>query len=74
MNLIIKLLKLRITKLLLFLLFIAFLASLYFCKDWYFIQYHKCIGFYYVNKGDKAFKEKKYQQAIIPDTLVQVVI
>ncbi|MBQ9246326.1 tetratricopeptide repeat protein [bacterium] len=64
MNLIIKILKLRITKLILFLLFIAFLASLFLCKDWYFVQYHKCKGFYYVNKGDKAFKNQKYQQAI----------
>ena len=43
---------------------IAFIASLYFCRDWYFRQYHKCIGFYYVNKGDKAYKNKKYQKAI----------
>ena len=35
-----------------------------FCRDWYFVQYKKCVGFYYVNKGDKAFKEKKYQKAI----------
>ncbi len=64
MNLIIKLLNLRITKIILFLLFIAFLASLYFCKDWYVEQYHKCKGFYYVNQGDKAFKQHKYQKAI----------
>ena len=64
MNLIIKILKLRITKIILFFLFIAFLASLFFCRDWYFVQYHKCVGFYYVHKGDKAFKEAKYQKAI----------
>lgn len=64
MNLIIKLLKLRITKIFLSLLIIAFIASLYFYRDWYFVQYHKCIGFYYVHKGDKAYKKAKYQKAI----------
>lgn len=64
MDFIIRILRLRITKIILSLLFIAFLASLYFCKDWYITQYHKCLGFYYVHKGDKAFKQKKYQQAI----------
>ncbi len=64
MNLIIKLLKLRITKVFLFLLFIAFLASLYFFRDWYYVQCNKVIGFYYVNKGDKAYKKENYQKAI----------
>ncbi len=64
MNLIIKLLNLKITKFLLFLIMIAFFASLYFCRDWYYLQYHKCIGFYYVYKGDKAYKAAKYQGAI----------
>lgn len=64
MNLIIKILKLKITKFIFAILMIAFIASLYFFKDWYFMQYHKCIGFYYVNKGDKAYKNRKYQSAI----------
>ncbi len=64
MNLIIKLLKLRITKVFLFLLMLAFIASLYFCRDWYFVQYHKCIGFYFVHKGDNAYRNQKYQKAI----------
>ncbi len=64
MYLLIKILRLKITKILLFLLFIGFLASLYLCKDWYIVQYHKCKGFYYVHKGDKAFRERKYQTAI----------
>ncbi len=64
MDLIIKLLKLKIVKALFFLLFICFIASLYFYKDWYIRQYHKCVGFYYVNKGDKAFKKRNYQKAI----------
>lgn len=45
-------------------LFIAFLLSLYFYHSWYKTQYHKAIGFYYVHKGDKAYKNRKYQQAI----------
>ena len=43
---------------------IAFIVSLYFWRDWYLRQYHKCIGFYYVNKGDKAYKNKNYQAAV----------
>lgn len=43
---------------------IAFIASIYFCRDFYLRQYHKCIGFYYVHKGDKAYRDKKYQKAI----------
>ena len=64
MNLIIKILQLKITKIFLSLLFITFLLSLYFCRHWYNVQYHKIIGFYYVHKGDKAYKKKHYQQAI----------
>ena len=43
---------------------IAFIASLYFYRNWYFTQLHKCIGFYYVNQGDKAYRKSKYQSAI----------
>jgi tetratricopeptide (TPR) repeat protein len=43
---------------------ISFIASLYFFRDWYLVQYHKCIGFYFVQKGDKAYKKQKYQKAI----------
>lgn len=64
MNFIIKLLKLKIVKILLSILLISFIASLYFFKDWYVVQYHKCIGFYYVHKGDTAYKKQKYQSAI----------
>lgn len=64
MNFIIKLLKLRITKIILSILFILFIASLFFCTKWYITQYHKAVGFYYVNKGDKAYREKKYQKAV----------
>ncbi len=43
---------------------VLFLVSLYFYRDWYLRQYHKCIGFYYVHKGDKAYKKAKYQRAV----------
>ncbi len=64
MGLIIKLLKLKITKAVFLLLMIALIASLYFYKDWYIRQYHKCVGFYFVNKGDNEFKKRRYQKAI----------
>lgn len=64
MDFIIKLLKLKIVKMLLLVILISFIASLYFFRDWYSEQYHKCVGFYYVNEGDKAYKKQKYQTAI----------
>ena len=64
MGLIIKLLKLKITKVLIAILIIAFIASLYFYRSWYERQYHKMIGCYYVYQGDKAYREEKYQKAV----------
>lgn len=46
------------------LIFLAIIASLYFYKDWYKIQYKKIIGCHYVFLGDKAFRAKNYQKAI----------
>ena len=64
MDLLVRILSLKVTKVFLSLLFIAFLLSLYFCRTWYNEQYHKIIGFYYVYQGDKAYKNAKYQKAI----------
>lgn len=64
MDLIIKILRLKITKVFLSLLFILFLLSLYFYRNWYKVQYHKAAGFYYVYKGDKAYKNKEHQKAV----------
>ena len=64
MGIIIKLLKLKITKVILSLIMIMFVVSLYFYRDWYIRQYHKCIGFYFVHKGDVAYKKAKYQKAV----------
>ena len=65
MGFILKLLNMKITKMLLCLLLIAFMASLYFYPDWYIKQYNKAVGCYYVYKGDKAFRDMKYQQAVL---------
>lgn len=64
MGFVIKLLKLKITKVFIFLLAAAFIASLFFYRDWHIRQYNKCIGFYFVNKGDKAYRKAKYQKAV----------
>lgn len=37
---------------------------MFFYKDWYIKQYHKGIGFYFVHKGDVAYRKKKYQKAV----------
>lgn len=64
MGLIIKILKLKITKVILFILFISFIASLFICNGWYKRQWHKGVGFYYVHKGDKAYQKRQYQKAV----------
>lgn len=64
MGLIIRLLKLRITKVLIAIILIAFVASLYFYRTWYEVQYHKLIGCYYVYRGDKAYVKGQYQKAV----------
>lgn len=55
----------KITKMLLCLLMIAFIASLYFYKDWYIKQYNKVVGCYFVYQGDKAFRDRNYQGAVL---------
>lgn len=39
-------------------------ASVYFFPNWYEKQYKKLWGYYYVYKGDKAYKKMKYQKAV----------
>ncbi|MBQ3640550.1 tetratricopeptide repeat protein [bacterium] len=65
MGFIVRLLKSVITKMILCFLLIVFVASLYFYKDWYVSQYHKVVGYYYVYKGDKAYKDKNYTKAVM---------
>lgn len=38
--------------------------GVFFCHDWVIRQCYKCIGMYYVYKGDKAYKHNKLQSAI----------
>ena len=64
MDLIIKIFQHKITKILLFLALIALILSVYFFRAWYSVQYHKALGFYYVYKADRAYKQQKYQKAI----------
>lgn len=64
MNIIIKLLKKTVTKVILAVLVITFLLSLFFFWGWYEKQYNKLWGFYYVYQGDKAYRKQKYQKAV----------
>ena len=41
------------------------MASLYYYPNWYIKQYNKAVGCYYVYQGDKAFREMKYQHAVL---------
>ena len=46
------------------LLFLSFVLSLFIFKGWYVKQYNKGVGFHYVNKGDNAYRNRKYQKAV----------
>ena len=54
-------------------MFIAFLLSIYFCKDWYEIKLHQCLGFYYVYKGDKEFKKQNYQEDKLKEFVIIII-
>ena len=43
---------------------ISVAVSVYFAPKWYAKQYKKLWGYYYVYKGDKAYKASKYQRAV----------
>lgn len=45
-------------------LIILIFASFFLFPNWYEKQYKKIWGFYYVYKGDKAYKQLKYQKAV----------
>lgn len=64
MNAIINFFKKTVTKVVLSILVLLFLLSLFFFWGWYEKQYNKLWGYYYVYKGDKAYKSLKYQKAI----------
>lgn len=52
------------TKIFLSLLIISVAVLGYFHQQWFIKQYKKLWGFYYVYKGDKAYKSSKYQKAV----------
>lgn len=52
------------TKILLVAVIVLAAASIYFFPNWYEKQYKKIWGYYYVYKGDKAYKKLKYQKAV----------
>lgn len=64
MNIIIKLLKKTVTKVILLIIVLLFLLSLFVFWGWYEKQYNKLWGYYYVYKGDKAYSNAKYQKAV----------
>lgn len=64
MNSLGKLMKKTATKVILVLIIISAAVSLYFFPNWYEKQYKKLWGYYYVYKGDKAYKSSKYQKAV----------
>ena len=59
-----KILKKIVSKLFVVGIIAAVGASVYFAPQWYKKQYRKLWGYYYVYKGDKAYKASKYQRAV----------
>ncbi len=64
MNAFVKIMKKTVTKVILVLIILSVAVSLYFFPNWYEKQYKKIWGYYYVYKGDKAYKASKYQKAV----------
>ncbi len=64
MGVFINIMKKTITKVILLLTIILTAVSVYFFPNWYEKQYKKLWGYYYVYKGDKAYKVSKYQKAV----------
>lgn len=64
MNVIVNFFKKTVTKVVLLVLVLLFALSLFVFWGWYEKQYNKLWGYYYVYKGDKAYKAMQYQQAI----------
>lgn len=59
-----KFLKKTVTKVIIAIIFISAVALGYFYPQWFIKQYKKLWGFYYVYKGDRAYKASKYQKAV----------
>lgn len=59
-----KLLKFIFSKTFLVILAIICALGMFFYWGWFVKQYDKCVGMYYVYKGDQAYKKEKLQKAI----------
>ena len=59
-----KILQSTTTKVISFVLLVLFCASVYFYIDFYRVQYNKIKGYYWVYRGDKAFKAHNLHEAI----------
>lgn len=56
--------KRTFSKILVLLIIVLLGVGGYFYRSWVEKQYNKCVGMYYVYKGDKAYKKLKLQKAI----------
>jgi len=56
--------KNRASKVFIALIIISVIVSAFIYPKWYIKQYKKFWGYYYVYKGDKAYKASKYQKAV----------
>lgn len=59
-----KIFESTVTKVIIFLLLCGLVYSLFAYWPWWEKQFNKVWGFYYVDKGDKAYKLTKYQDAV----------
>lgn len=64
MKFLLKILKSTVTKIVLLIMILAFLLCLFVFWGWFEKQFNKCVGFYYVYQGDKAYKRGKLEKAI----------
>lgn len=59
-----KILKKTATKVVLLVIVLVTAVSIFLFPNWYEKQYKKIWGYYYVYKGDKAYRAAKYQKAV----------
>ena len=64
MGIFVNIMKKTVTKIILAVVIILIAVSVFLFPNWYEKQYKKIWGFYYVYKGDKAYKSSKYQKAV----------
>lgn len=64
MGVFVNIMKKTVTKVILAVVIILAAVSVFLFPNWYEKQYKKIWGYYYVYKGDKAYKASKYQRAV----------